>query len=592
MAKAHKKIISLLSAGLMFMLTSCLDIGNSSMDKEVKNIEIIGASAMYKYEQRHVFTEAEKATEIKIEAAANEYESAQIIICANTESVSSYDVFADDFVSADGTKIAKGNVEIYSAYYHSITNSQNGYPSGYTPDILIPIEARVKYGDNQVAKGENQAVWFTVYVPKGTPAGEYKSNFSVEVDGNNYTVPVTLNVYGFELPDETHVKSAFAIWGPTYGNDMLTNVYGNKARAAENAYYEFLLKYRIAPTSLPNLDLSSVESWVDQAVEYAARADVPSFSLPFRRATSEKHANWFDEAYMHDVLSMLVDRSTDEANVFAKLYAYGVVDEPDYTKEYEKTRDFTTAMKTIIQTVLDEKDAVGAFEGKSAVRESLKSLQTLITLCNWGEDIGGDIGNNISGYCPKYFLFNSEENRAEFAELQANGIGIWAYGCNIPGWPYPTYQVDADLVSPRSVGAMQMRYNIDGNLFWCTNVSRVFDGYSYTDNWDPYKTAYAFSSWPGDGYLVAPAGRYEQRAIAPYPTMRLEMIREGQEDYEYLYLLKALVATKGTAAVEALEVALESEYAKILTGAEPTEDPEKMLAFKQKIASMILENLG
>lgn len=590
MAKMHKKIISLVCSGMM--LAGCTGITACGGEGEnEKMIEVIGASAMYKYEQRHTFSDAEKATEIKMDAAANEYESAQIIICANDEKVSFYDVLAADFVSANGTTISKKNVEIYSAYYNSISNSENGYPGGYIPDVLIPMESRVEYGDNVVATGENQAVWFTVYVPKGTPAGEYKSNFSVTVNEKNYTVPVTLNVYGFELPDETHVKSAFAIWGPTYGNDMLTNVYGNKARAAENAYYEFLLKYRIAPTSLPNLDLSSVESWVDQAVEYAARADVPSFSLPFRRATSDKHANWFDEAYMHDVLAMLVDRSTEEQNIFAKLYAYGIVDEPDYTKEYEKTRDFTTAMKNIVQAVLNEKDAVDAFKDKPSVRESLKNLQTLITLCNWGEDIGGDIGNNITGYCPKYFLFDTEENRNEFAQLQENNIGIWAYGCNIPGWPYPTYQIDADLVSPRSVGVMQMRYNIEGNLFWCTNVSRVFDGMSYTDNWDPFKTHYAFSKWPGDGFLVAPAGRYEKRSIAPYPTMRLEMIREGQEDYEYLYMLKALVATKGDDALTALTNALELEYDKVLTGAQPTEDPEKMIAFKKTIANMILENL-
>lgn len=591
MSNFNKKLTAILGAGVM--LASCIGIGGCvDNEPELKKLEVITASAMYKYEQRKVFSDAEKQTEIKIEAAANEYESAQVIICANDEKVEFYDLTVSDLVSASGKSIAKSNISVYSAFYNSISNSNNGYPGGYVPDVLIPLNERVKYGDNQVATSEIQSLWITTYVPKGTEAGDYKGNFTVTVNGNSYTVPVTLTVYGFELPDETHVKSAFAIWGPTYGNDMLTNLYGTKAKAAENAYYEFLLKYRISPTSLPALDLTTPESWVNQAVEYAQRAEVSSFSVPFKLATHSKYGNWFDEQYMHDILSILVDSSTEEFNIFDKLYAYGVVDEPDYTGEVEKTRDFTATMQNIIATVLSEKDAQGAFENKPSVREGLKNLKTLITISCWGEDLNKlDLGDNITGWCPKFFLFDDPEVRNDFANLQENNVSIWAYGCNVPGWPYPTYQVDADLVSPRSIGAMQMRYNIEGNLFWSANVSKIFNGSAYTENWDPYKTHYVFAQWPGDGYLVAPAGRYNVRSIVPYGTMRLEMIREGQEDYEYLYMLKELVAKKGESALAEIEQKLEVEYAKILDGAKPTEDPEKMIAFKKTIARMILENL-
>ena len=591
MSNINKKLTAIFGAGIM--LASCIGIGGCvQKEPEIKKAEVITASAMYKYEQRHVFSDAEKQTQIKIEAAANEYESAQIIICANDENVGSYDLTVSDLVSASGKTIAKSNISVYSAFYNSISNSLNGYPGGYIPDVLIPLKDRVKYGDNQVSTGENQSLWITVYVPKGTEAGDYTSNFAVTVNNTTYNVPVTLTVYPFELPDETHVKSAFAIWGPTYGNDMLTNLYGTKAIAAENAYYEFLLKYRIAPTSLPNLDLTSPEEWVSQAVSYAKRTEVASFSVPFKYALHTKYGRWFDEQFMHDVLSLLVDESTEDFNIFDKLYAYGIVDEPDYTGETEKTRDFTATMQSIIAQVLTEKDAEGAFEGKPSVREGLKNLHTLITITCWGEELEKlNLGNNITGWCPKFFVFDNAEFREDLAKLQEQNVGIWAYGCNVPGWPYSTYQIDADLNSPRSIGAMQMRYNIEGNLFWCTNVSKVFDGNSYNENWDPYKTHYAFSSWPGDGFIVAPAGRYNVRSIVPYGTMRLEMIREGQEDYEYLYLLKQLVAKKGESALSELEQKLEVEYAKILDGAKPTEDSEKMIAFRKSIANMIIENL-
>lgn len=571
------------------ILTTCIGCSNNQKKKNnTSNSFVFGASAMQKYEQQSEFNKEEVSKEINISAAKNEYEPAQIIISANDEEINNYNVEASDLTSADGNIIAKGNIFLYSAYYNSITNSLNGYPAGYYPDILIPLKDRIAYGDNKVAKNEIQSIWFSIYVPNDTKSGEYSGNFKVTFNDKTEEIHVKLNVYDFTLPEETHAKTAFAIWGPTYGNDMLSVIYGKKAKAAENSYYEFLLKYRVAGTSLPNIDLSTVNNWIEQAVEYASRKDVPCFTLPFRIVDNDKYAEsrWFDETFMHDVLCGLVDKSTSSFNLFDKVYAYGIVDEPDYTNQVDKAKDYTETLKNIINQVLSEKD----FTGKENVKEGLKNLRIIITLCDWDHDVLNELGDQISCYCPKFYLFDKEDNVNEFVELAKKGVGIWAYGCNIPGWPYPTYQVDADLFSPRSVGILQMKYNIEGNLFWCANVGRIYNGSQYTDVWDPYKTAYAFAAYPGDGYVVVQAGKYNTKTINPYPTMRLEMIREGQEDYEYLYMLKDLVAKKGETAIKALEEKLNNEYNKVFDGAKPTEDPSNMEAFKGTIANLILEN--
>lgn len=580
-----KKIPFLL---LPLILASCTGCSNNQDKKNASKSFVFGAPAMYKYDQQRKFNNEEVDKEIVLSAAKNEYEPAQIIISANGEEVNNYNVEASDLTSSEGNVITKNNISLYSAYYNSISNSQNGYPAGYYPDILIPLKDRIAYGDNKVAKNEIQSIWFSVYVPNDTKSGEYTGNFKVTFNDKTEFVHVRLNVYDFVLPEETHAKTAFAIWGPTYGNDMLSVIYGKKAKAAENNYYEFLLKYRVAGTSLPNIDLSTVNNWVEQAVEYATRKDVPCFTLPFRIVDNDKYteSRWFDQQFMHDVLCGLVDNSTSTLNIFDKVYAYGIVDEPDYTNQVDKAKDYTETLKGIINQVLEEKD----FTGKENVKESLKKLRIIITLCDWDEDVISGLGDQVSCYCPKFYLFDDDENVKDFEELAKKGVGIWAYGCNVPGWPYPTYQVDADLFSPRSVGILQMKYNIEGNLFWCANVGRVFNGSYYTDVWDPYKTAYAFSSYPGDGYVVAQAGKYNTKTINPYPTLRLEMIREGQEDYEYLYLLKDLVAKKGESALKSLEEKLKAEYDIVFDGAKPTENPVNIENFKETIASLILEN--
>ena len=49
----------------------------------------------------------------------------------------------------------------------------------------------------------------------------------------------------------------------------------------------------------------------------------------------------------------------------------------------------------------------------------------------------------------------------------------------------------------------------------------------------------AFPGANGDGYILYPGRKYGIHG--PIGTMRLEMIRDGQEDYEYLYILEELL---------------------------------------------------
>ena len=580
-------VASIMAFGTLSMSACDLINGSGSGGNEMKQLEVFGASCMYKYKQDKVFADAEKMAEIKMNAAANEDEPAQIISAANDEEVSSYEIEVVDLVSESGAKIEKKNIEVYSAYYNRIALSTVGYPSGWYPDILIRMKDRVDYGDNQIAKNENQSIWFNVYVPKGTVAGEYKGEFLLTINNKEYKMPVNMNVYNFELPDETHVQSAFDIWGPSHGNDMLTSVYGSRARAAEETLYEFMLKYRVSADQLPGVNKNDPEVWIEQAVEYAARADVSTFGIPIKNTSHNTYPHWFDETKLHDTLSLLVDRSTEEMNIFNKVWIYAP-DEADYTGHTDFVRDFTAAIKNIINVVLEEKDAEGAFEGKPSVREGLKNLPVVTTITDWGNYSTEWCSD--STMCPKYNAFDNEDYVTQIQALQAEGKSVWVYSCG-SFYPYTSYTVDADLENQRSAGVFQMRYNIQANLFWCVNLSKVWDGHSYSSSWDPYKTAYAFDKSPGDGYLVAPCGKYNARSLTPYPTMRLEMVREGQEDYEYLYLLKSLVALKGEEAMTALETALEAEYNKLFVGAKPVENPKAFIEFKEKIANMILENL-
>ena len=83
------------------------------------------------------------------------------------------------------------------------------------------------------------------------------------------------------------------------------------------------------------------------------------------------------------------------------------------------------------------------------------------------------------------------------------------------------------------------KYGVDGSLYWSTTH------WSHKNPWvDPmsYQNPEKNATWGnGDGYLLYPPTRKppkEPLVKGPVNSIRFEMIREGLEDKEYLWLLR------------------------------------------------------
>jgi hypothetical protein len=130
---------------------------------------------------------------------------------------------------------------------------------------------------------------------------------------------------------------------------------------------------------------------------------------------------------------------------------------------------------------------------------------------------------------------------------------LWDYeSCDTHGCggrlavPWPVYTVDSDPVRNRALEWLSYRYGVTGELYFDT-VYGLTQG-----NPGPWGTLWAFTG-NGDGTLFYPgvpstAGRAVQSATPsiggthdiPIASIRLKLIREGLEDYEYLKLDAAL----------------------------------------------------
>lgn len=128
--------------------------------------------------------------------------------------------------------------ELAQVKYVPVTNvSDNLGRTGDYPDPLWPLALPATV---TLAAGENTAFWFTLRVPPGTAAGDYTT--SVQVGG--VTVPVQLHVFGFDVPGPLHLRSEMTV---DYGSIMSAYSVTNYFPQVE-IVNRFMAEHRLTPS--------------------------------------------------------------------------------------------------------------------------------------------------------------------------------------------------------------------------------------------------------------------------------------------------------------------------------------------------------
>jgi hypothetical protein len=143
---------------------------------------------------------------VRLSAAGHEYEPFQVVL-RPTQTLRGVTASATDLDGPKGARIDASNIRIHLVEYVRVERPTDraGTP-GLWPDPLPPVE-----GPFDVAANTNQPLWVTVYVPAGTPAGDYRGALQLAAGPWRQEVPVQLRVWDFTLPKETHVKTAFGL---------------------------------------------------------------------------------------------------------------------------------------------------------------------------------------------------------------------------------------------------------------------------------------------------------------------------------------------------------------------------------------------
>lgn len=497
---------------------------------------------------------------IKVEAARNEYEGGQVILRSDTSALSNVSVSASDLTNGSNA-IPASNIKIYKQHYMHVTEPTTEYSTeGWYPDALIPLT-----GQNaafNVEQGMNQGIWLTIKVPKGTSPGLYRGNLQISGQGINATVPVELTVWDFELTDESHSETSFAIWwkqllsghpGIEYGSSEFMNLL--------DKYYEFLLDYRITPMDLPIMDSENAETYAQKAKAYLQDPRITSFRIPFYYSDT-KDANGyrnFDEAKNKALVNAL-----NSQGILQKGFFYlGEIDEP------------SPNIYDLVKKRGDEIRSIG-----TNVRHLLTS------------DYQSELEGYVNTWCTILTSFKGLAPQ-DVKDIHDKGDHAWWYTCVHPQHPFPSYHTDDNMVGARVLSWMQKYYNIEGNLYWAVNIFDKYDlsqqKYVTRNVWEDPK---AFPGANGDGYLLYPG---TQLGIdGPVATLRLEAIRDGAEDYEYLWLLEQRMnqASKDLGIENEFKAAdaLKPYYDRLFEKVNKYEaDPGALLQVRREIAQEIMD---
>jgi hypothetical protein len=544
--------------------------------------------------QAHVFSDqvnlgwlesAAPREPISLSLARNEWESAQVaIIPTGTETLRRVAVSVGPLSGPGGAYIPREDITLHRVEYVDVPHPSSGAPSGRWPDPLM---------DNapfDVPVGENRAVWLTVQTRTGTKPGRYTGTLVVTATGvPKSSVPIDVTVWDFALPARNHLKTDFWLsWGQA---ERFYNAPKGLPATMQNRLIDFLNQYRIGAdfAAADHVDGDNRGFTMAREADGSYSFDFSDLDRLLTRcfAGGQNDFNialacWASQPWDH---MAILDKATGKTQIY-QVKGY---DDPTFWPIYEA---FLTAITRHMKAKgwwqfmhyqgWDEPQELrGDFEGLKRLYAFTKNkapdLPRLITTTPNPKLYGA-----IDIWCPLDVFFDP----AACAQRQAAGETCWWYVIG------NRFNVSLPPMDARMVFWTTWKYKLSGLLYWSSDwwCGNGADGKPVNLSADPAKR------WPNVPWNMGadPSGQLcYPGPTGPIASQRLEAIRDGIEDYEYLYLLRERLAKRRAAGAK---LPWASEAERIL--AVPNEiaadklqglqDPGRLRDLRRQIAEMIL----
>ena len=139
-----------------------------------------------------------------------------------------------------------------------------------------------------------------------------------------------------------------------------------------------------------------------------------------------------------------------------------------------------------------------------------------------------DLAGALDVYCPKNYKY--EESRPQYEALRTRPTDeIWCYTCMFPGGRWMNRLLDNEILRPVLLPWGCRKFGLDGYLHWGYN--------QFSPANDPLRKSGTYDAHMGDGLPPGDRNIVYAGSDGPWPSVRLEAMRQGFEDLELLGML-------------------------------------------------------
>lgn len=548
---------------------------------------------------------------IQMSATGNEYESAQLVVMPFWEELRNLSVVFSDLRGAKGVISADNLTWSQVKYVRIPDDAQVVSAHKHVPDILWPGEPFT------VPAGAVQPLWIDVYVPKGTPAGDYQGKVTVKSDGFETSRVLMVRVRGFDLPEENTLQTnhwyhwgnavyqfgAFYCGKVAFGPALWERHVKTLARYRAQQHYihecSELTPATLEPDGHFTFDFSRYDEYLRIGKKYHAnclwlRFLSPTILNPKTPVVERKTGKpVMMEAVIADALRLAEGgkawwRSSPAFVSFYTDYVKGVV---------AYLRGKGVLGQTVCEVSDEAFDDVGRWLGMIDHVSFLKPLTPDLTIISLGVNPTQSLeGKNAIGllnaWGPHLFQCDDPAVLAACRQRQKHHEPFWFYTCTSrqgPGGYSPFHSHLAPFLQQRMHGWMAWTLGVDAFMTYIVYES---------GDWQKNVKANPAERWPaGEWYTTGDVSGHNLVYPGPepkcdlIPSIRLSSMRDGVEDYEYFALLRRKAASldrqRDGELMAAIDKELRIEPEIIRTMYEYTDDIQLLAAKRDRLASLI-----
>lgn len=491
----------------------------------------------------------------KIALARNEVENLQVAIRANTR-LDGTEICVSEAVSADGSKLSPSQtavagyvvVDSKSNYYgftelkfHELCVPPNSMAEVY-PDPIIPRKSF------DIAPNKTESVWIEFKADENTKAGVYKGVVEFKNGGKIVeSLPYEVRVFDFALPKKTHLMALFdkrsggsrGGWRPNITEKGITNKFYDRTELQR-----FMATKRVS---------------VDHPDRLEFKIENGKYSVDFTEFDKFCRLSFEELGLPMMYLNLLPGHAFGNPipNVDG-IRPYGGKWPYSETKDYTQLKpEYVNAVSQRVKLVYDH------------IREKGWAEKFILFMSDepyyWEKNIAAMLNTYfglIHKNAPEARIYTSTWGYAEPLEKQVN---VWGLNVSAAATPAEIVKIDAQgqkkVFTTDGNYCIDTPYNAQERIMAAFCFAGGFLGYEYWGvdwymqnpfKWGMHKDRISAPApgikrrnrFPnGDGYFIYSGEIIGRNEI--FSSVRMESVRDGQEDFEYFLMLEKLAKQTG-----------------------------------------------